>query len=670
MRHILLATLLAAPLAAQQAVQQPAQKPAAGLILGRVVEATSNEPVANAIVTISEVAKVVMAGEGVMMLPDHVVDGEQQIAVLTDSNGQFLFSGLKAGSYRLGARRNGYHEGQFGARRPDTGGDPIVLKDDERRGDVTIRIWKYAAITGTITDEHGDPIVNAPVRAFVRTFVAGHPRLGMRIGYATTDDRGVYRLFRLLPGDYIVGFVQEERAAPVSLIDAQKKFEAGGDQKAAAAISEMLGQSRSYVAPLGTGDSMRVAGSLVGLRPPVVAPGPAGWLTYPTVLYPGVAGPGAARAITLRSGDEISGIDLQLRPVPTRRVAGVLTDANGPVARFPVRLLPAMSSEFETDDHAPGHATVTDDDGRFVFPAVVPGDYVIRGLQGSGGGMFAFHAIDLPTGGNVIISSGNMSVVEAFEVAGPKPGPTRYAFAPVAVVDRDVANVAIGVSMGVPLTGAVEFLNRTDKPNPSEFERIGIVIEALDGRTAGFDFEMTGEVDKNGKLETVGLPPGRYLVKVPRVPEGWSLDAVMFAGRDVSDQPLEVGRAAIDGLTIRLTNRPTVLAGSVAAPPGTKNDLSHAIVLAFPTDRAAWRDYGSTPRRLQSGGVSGEGTYEMRGLPPGEYYVIAVRDDFVRTWQSPAFLESVSTLATRVTITRGDRTAQSLTLTTLPAGGR
>ena len=82
MRHILLATLLAAPLAAQQAVQQPAQKPAAGLILGRVVEATSNEPVANAIVTISEVAKVVMAGEGVMMLPDHVVDGEQQIAVL------------------------------------------------------------------------------------------------------------------------------------------------------------------------------------------------------------------------------------------------------------------------------------------------------------------------------------------------------------------------------------------------------------------------------------------------------------------------------------------------------------------------------------------------------------------------------------------------------------
>ena len=667
---VTVAVLLGAPIAAQQAQPQPQspQKPATALILGRVVEARSNEPVANAIVMIRE-------PRTELEQPMH--DGpspNQPLAVLTDANGQFLFTGLKAGPYGLHARRNGYEEGFFGQRRPGhiDGTQPIILKDGERRGDVTIRIWKYAAITGTVTDEHGDPIVNVPIRAFVRTFVAGHPRLGVRAGFASTDDRGMFRISRLLPGDYIVGILQSERSVPVGIVDAMKKLESAGDRAGVGALGELLGSVGAYVTPLGTGDSVRVGGSLLGLRPPVIALGADSLLAYPTQFYPGVPGASAARAITVGSGDEIPSIDFQLRPLPTRRVAGMVTDASGPVKRFPVRLLPATISEFEMEGMAPNHSTVTDDEGRFVFPAVIPGDYIVRGLRGVGGGVMEFAAMGAhgSGGGDVVITAGNFSVVSAEAFQPPKPEVTRYASLPVNVADRDIVNLTVGLTNGAVLSGTVEFSNRQDKPDASEFEQLGIVVEAIDGRTIGFDFEMTGKADKDGKFTTLGLPPGRYLVRVPVLPEGWTLDGVFFGGTDVSDRPLDVGTAGIDGITIRLTNRPTTLAGSVTVAPGAKDDLTRAVVFAFPTDRSGWRDYGATPSRLKMTGLSEDGTYQIQSLPPGEYFVVAVRDDFIREWRAPAFLEQLAPLASRVTITRGDRVTRSLTLTSLPAGGR
>ena len=47
----------------------------------------------------------------------------------------------------------------------------------------------------------------------------------MRAGFGSTDDRGVFRISRLLPGDYIVGILQSERSVPVGIVDAAMKLE-------------------------------------------------------------------------------------------------------------------------------------------------------------------------------------------------------------------------------------------------------------------------------------------------------------------------------------------------------------------------------------------------------------------------------------------------------------
>ena len=65
-------------------------------------------------------------------------------------------------------------------------------------------------ISGQVFGEDGEPMSNAQIRSLRYTMQGGVKRLQSN-GYASTDDRGMYRLFGLQPGDYIVGNTQRLR---------------------------------------------------------------------------------------------------------------------------------------------------------------------------------------------------------------------------------------------------------------------------------------------------------------------------------------------------------------------------------------------------------------------------------------------------------------------------
>jgi hypothetical protein len=58
-------------------------------------------------------------------------------------------------------------------------------------------------ITGMVLDERGDPAINTFVRGMRFMLTAGQRRLQQTAG-ANTDDRGIYRIHSLEPGDYVV----------------------------------------------------------------------------------------------------------------------------------------------------------------------------------------------------------------------------------------------------------------------------------------------------------------------------------------------------------------------------------------------------------------------------------------------------------------------------------
>jgi hypothetical protein len=88
----------------------------------------------------------------------------QTLVAIADGDGRFVFRNLPAGAYRLSVRAPGYVIGSFGQARPGGPSRSVEVADDQKLGDVSVKLWKLASIAGTVLDENGEPAVSATVR--------------------------------------------------------------------------------------------------------------------------------------------------------------------------------------------------------------------------------------------------------------------------------------------------------------------------------------------------------------------------------------------------------------------------------------------------------------------------------------------------------------------------
>jgi hypothetical protein len=124
-------------------------------------------------------------------------------AAITAADGRYVLERLRAGTYRIEFARSGYVTVQWGQVDSGEPGRQLVLRDREHLQRIDMSMSRGGAITGTLTDEFGEPVENVKVRALQ---LRGEDERSIAIGTlsAPTDDRGRYRLFALLPGRYIV----------------------------------------------------------------------------------------------------------------------------------------------------------------------------------------------------------------------------------------------------------------------------------------------------------------------------------------------------------------------------------------------------------------------------------------------------------------------------------
>ena len=54
------------------------------------------------------------------------------------------------------------------------------------------------------------------------------------------------------------------------------------------------------------------------------------------------------------------------------------------------------------------------------------------------------------------------------------------------------------------------------------------------------------------------------------------------------------------------------------------------------------------------------GAYTFSGLPPGEYFVAAVKEENLGSWQYPDMLESLSRIGSQVRLSEGETRTQDL----------
>ena len=348
---------------------------------------------------------------------------------------------------------------------------------------------------------------------------------------------------------------------------------------------------------------------------------------YQTTFYPSASAVARATVVTLTTGEERTGVDVHLQPVPAVEVSGTLTNGRDPVANFGVRLLPADSGDDSSVLEAA--TTVTDARGVFTFPLVPAGSYTALAMRAPAG-------IGAP----------------------PSPDPIAGAWASqtVTVGDQPLSAIALTLQDGVAVSGRVEFQGAAARPAGRAQSQI--TIERLQRVSRTNPVNYVAALAETGDFTFRNVAPGRYALRIADVLPNWTLMSATMAGRDLLPTGVTIGDDDVSGLTLTFTDQPAAIAGTVRSQRGDADP--DAAVFVFPADRAGWRDARVHTRAFRVARASKTGAFAVTNIPPGSYLVVAVDDAVAGDWPDEGFLQKLAPLATTVRVAVGERPTLAL----------
>jgi protocatechuate 3,4-dioxygenase beta subunit len=637
---------------ARDTTDQAAPKDGTGVITGTVVGSDTGRAVRR--------VRVNLAGG----------DLRSSRSAVTDDAGRFSFAALPPGRYTLNASKPGYVNVMYGQKRPGRPGTPIQLADGQQLNGVKMVLPKGGVLTGIVLDENGDPTPGTQVSAWRWEMRTGEKRL-TQAGSDQTDDRGQYRIYGLLPGDYVV------RATPRNALGdlrqvvqdvAQSVLGGRGGGDALGALGQLMGgrggQAGRGAGPGGggpgaglgnlqqlmsgrggQGQAMEMLQGLMGNTSGADDNG----VAYAPVYYPGTTTSTAAATVPLGVSEERQSLDFQLQLVQTATVSGSVTSGDGDVSGVQLTLVN------ETEQAIGGGMNMTrvQADGTFTFTNIAPGQYVLQARARRGG-----------AGGRGGRGGG---------AQGGTPDPNTPAAPPevlwgevaVAVSGSSVTGVSVTLQPGMKVGGHLAF---DGGAMPADLTRVRVAL-APSGGGGGLDLAQNApaQIDASGRFTISGVSPGRYTLRVQGQVQGFTLRSAVTGGRDILDFPLEVKpNEDVADIAVTMTTQSQELSGSLL--DNTGNPATDYTVIVFPAESQYWTPQS---RRIVSARPGTDGKFFARNLPTGEYLIAAVTDVEPGEWFDPAFLTQLRAAAARVTLNAGDKRTQDLKISGggLPAAG-
>ena len=129
---------------------------------------------------------------------------EDPVILSTDEKGRFDFSELASGDYSLIANAPGYVPLGLGQRRPFEPRQWVQVANGQEVKDLRLQLPRGGVIRGRVSDEFGQPVLGATVRAAQIQHSRGRRRVVPIGNAAQTDDLGQYRIYGLPSGAYVV----------------------------------------------------------------------------------------------------------------------------------------------------------------------------------------------------------------------------------------------------------------------------------------------------------------------------------------------------------------------------------------------------------------------------------------------------------------------------------
>lgn len=133
---------------------------------------------------------------------------------LSDSRGRFIFVGLPSNTdLEVFASKHGYLDSSLGSGYQEFARRTVFRIDAGQAAAAKVRLWAPSAIEGRVVDERSRPIVGATARSIRAVEVLGTTRL-VAGPTGKTDDRGLFRISGLVPGNYAVLVSAQDVDAP------------------------------------------------------------------------------------------------------------------------------------------------------------------------------------------------------------------------------------------------------------------------------------------------------------------------------------------------------------------------------------------------------------------------------------------------------------------------
>ncbi len=566
-----------------------------GRISGRVIDQTTSQPVSDAAVTLTGTGPVRRA--------------------MTDAAGNFELTDVATGMYGILAAKPGYATSGAGQSSPTGLPQPMTVTAADGRTGVVVPMWRLGAIAGVVTDATAEPLPGVEIHGYRRALIAGAWQW-TDAATTSTDDRGRYRLASLAPGDYVVvarPTQDPETPLLVALLSTN----------AAAAADVMAGVT-----------------SNASETPDVDARVPAA----PVTFAPAATAFSKASIIAVTPAAAVSNVNVRLTFGRGRRIAGQLTGVSGVLPGAIVRLVTSAAETANPEIEVASAAC--DETGRFAFANVAPGSYALSLLW-----------MPPPPASQPALAAPASQVPQPGR--GPAPGvpppapllpsePVRWARVPVSVTTADVAGVQLPVHDGFTLSGHAVF--STGAPLPPDISASVLRLDPAIAQTGPPPPMPTRlRIGEQGRITSMGMPAGRYFLRINTMPRGWTLVSATTGGHDALDEPIDV-HSNLDDLTLTFENRPL---GSISGTV-TRDMPGSTTVIVFPADAAKRLDSANNARRLRASRPQESGTFAIGGLAPGAYLVIALDGDAPAGWQDPAKLEAWAAKAQHVDVALAD----------------
>jgi 5-hydroxyisourate hydrolase-like protein (transthyretin family) len=480
----------------------------------------------------------------VVLHPQSDGSNEHPLTATTDASGHFSIEKIPAGRYDLTVDHANYLDTQYGQDQPDKPGATLSLAPGQKMTDLLFRLHRAAVITGRVLDEDGDPVLDVSVTAVAHTTVRGKFKFQQRES-EKTNDLGEYRIYGLEPGRYLL---------------------------------------------------------LAG--PPRVFPwrDPGEQAAYLPTYYPGTTEIARASTIEVKSGDEITGIDLVFVPkLPTRtyKIRGHVVNSlsENQDAHFIVLLAPRGKRDlnFISNDKQGRVDWKTED---FEIKDVVPGEYIVAAMSfGTGNNHTAVQSVDVVTS----------------DVEGVLLVLTQGIDIPVRVTLEGKAAASANVTVGL---------------NPS-----------TDDATARFMAVRRSVARPDGSFVLKEVGDGSYWLHAYSNCQECYLKSASGSGVDLLERGVQVssGEGPSPIVLVYSSNSGT-LTGAVT----NKDDVPApgALVVLVPDSSSHQK-----PQQYKTSTTDQYGHFEIRGVPPGHYRAFAWEKAEEEFYGDPDFLRRFESMA-------------------------